>query len=341
MTNGNYGNGRGRSQNGNTGDRDRGNERDQGRGDDRDRGRGDDRSSEGRGRGRSSDSRGRGRGRGGDSRDRDSRDRDSRDRDNRDRDNRGGGRGRGGPRRDNRGGDNRGRGRGGRGRDNRGGGGNRGRGRSRHGGGRNPRQMAASGNKRERIAVESGSLVLIDQFMLANPQFAEKLLDLLDEAPEKKDELVRDYGGTVVELTPGTYRIDRDPFAFQIIIHPDGDRPQREDVEERFDAGDNDRVLVDTRCLAMVDRELLDDSGLLEKYQQLWFSGQEKTCRDLLRDNGGAVRYGFQRFGDELDVCCLEDDNVVCLRPHGHVPVAKGTSEESSEEPAAEAAAAE
>lgn len=65
----------------------------------------------------------------------------------------------------------------------------------------------------------------------------------------------------------------------------------------------------------MVDRELLDDSELLDKYQHLWFSGQDKACRDLLRDNGGAVRYGFQRFGDELGIYVLPDADVVCLWP--------------------------
>jgi hypothetical protein len=65
----------------------------------------------------------------------------------------------------------------------------------------------------------------------------------------------------------------------------------------------------------MVDRELLDDSGLLDKYQQLWFSGQDKACRDLLRDNGGAVRYGFSRNSDELGVYFIPDEDVVCLWP--------------------------
>ena len=75
------------------------------------------------------------------------------------------------------------------------------------------------------------------------------------------------------------------------------------------------RVFVDTRCLAMIDRELLDDHGLLEKYNSLWFGGQEKACRDLLRDNGGAVRYGFRRYGDELGVYTSPDSDIICLWP--------------------------
>lgn len=206
----------------------------------------------------------------------------------------------------------RGRGRGGQ---HGGGGGGRRGGRGRHGGGRRfERGTAQSGNQRERITIESGFLVLIDQFMLANPEFMQRLSALVDEAPEKKDDLVREYGGQVVELESGTYRIHRDPYAFSIIIHPEGFS-----VAERALSRDNTTssgyVFVDTRCLAMIDRELLDDNGLLEKYQQLWFSGQDKACRDLIRDNGGAVRYGFQRQGDELGVYISAEDQAVCLWP--------------------------
>jgi hypothetical protein len=155
---------------------------------------------------------------------------------------------------------------------------------------------------------------LIDQFMLANPQFIEKLRNIIDEEAAVKDELIESYGGTVVEVHPDRYRIERDPYAFSIVIHPEGHMPQPGDLK-REKAQSMGRVFVDTRCVAMIDRELLDDSSLLEKYQQLWFSGQDKACRDLLRDNGGAVRYGFSRFGDELGVYCLPEDDVVALWP--------------------------
>ena len=55
-------------------------------------------------------------------------------------------------------------------------------------------------------------MVLIDQFMFANPQFVDRLLTIIDDDPEKKTQLVEDFGGRVVELAPGTYRIERDPF---------------------------------------------------------------------------------------------------------------------------------
>ena len=257
----------------------------------------------------------------------------------------GGGRGRNGGGRGGRGrhgGGGRGRHGGGRGRGRHGGGRY---GRGRHGGGRgrggSQHRSADSGNRRERIAVESGNLVLIDQFMLANPQFYDRVVELIDAEPEAKDEVVKDYGGCVVNLEPGTYRIQRDPYAYTIIIHPQGERVETDNLTENTQETGG-RVFIDTRCLAMIDRELLDDTGLLEKYQQLWLSGKEKACRDLLRDNGGAVRYGFQRFGDELGVHAITEGNVVCLWPDVTEEVSQnGTakSEEVKEDTTAEATA--
>ena len=219
----------------------------------------------------------------------------------------GNGRGRGGN-----GGRNR---RGGRGGNGGNGGGRRGRGRGGYGRGpRDLRQSSESGNQRERIAIESGALVLIDQFMLANPQLIDRLKDTLDDGPEAKNNIIQEFGGVVVEVTPGTYRIERDPFAFSIIVHPEGEAPETAELQKK--ANDSlGHVFVDTRCLAMIDRELLDDSALLEKYQQLWFGGQDKACRDLLRDNGGAVRYGFDRHGDALGVYLSIEDDIVALWP--------------------------
>ncbi|MCX6115122.1 MAG: hypothetical protein NTV65_07920 [Proteobacteria bacterium] len=179
---------------------------------------------------------------------------------------------------------------------------------------RHPRQSAESGNQRERIAIESGDLVLIDQFMLANPQFIEKMATVVDEDTTVKNEVIREYGGKVIAVTRGTYRIERDPFAYTIVVHPEGDSLEAPDMVK--DATETlGEVNIDTRCLAMLDRELLDDNSLLERYQQLWFDGQDKACRDLLRDNGGAVRYGFRRDGDELVVFQVPGADIICLWP--------------------------
>jgi hypothetical protein len=231
---------------------------------------------------------------------------------------------------------------GGRGRsnNNRRGGNNRGgRGHNRHRRGhRDPRMAAEGGNKRERIAVESGYLVLVDQFMLANPQFISKLEEVMDKEPEAKDQVVADFGGVVIELEPGTYRIDRDPFDYIVAVYSEGEQVGVAKSLRGSATQHRGDVFVDTRCLAMIDRELLDDSELLQKYQQLWFSGQDKACRDLLRDNGGAVRYGFQRYGDELQVYSVPGKDIICLWPNpATMPVAP---EASSEEAVASEASA-
>jgi hypothetical protein len=150
--------------------------------------------------------------------------------------------------------------------------------------------------------------------MLANPQFLEDVKGSADAAPERRDELIQEFGGCVLSLEPGMYRIERDPFEASIIVHPEGDQVETGELS-RESTESVGRVFVDTRCLAMFDRELLDDTDLLQRYQDLWFKGEEKACRDLLRDNGGAVRYGFQRYGDELGVYARLDEGVVCLWP--------------------------
>jgi hypothetical protein len=157
-------------------------------------------------------------------------------------------------------------------------------------------------------------LVLIDQFMLANPQFIEKMSAIVDESSDVKNDLIKEYGGKVIPVTCGTYRIERDPFAYTIVVHPEGESPESPEIVK--DATETiGEINVDTRCLAMLDRELLDDTSLLERYQQLWFSGQDKACRDLLRDNGGAVRYGFRRDGDELGIFQVPGADIICLWP--------------------------
>jgi hypothetical protein len=186
-----------------------------------------------------------------------------------------------------------------------------------------------SGNQRERIAVESGSLVLIDQFMLANEDFIGDFIKVIDEETDKKEEVILRYGGIVLEVPSGTYKIDRDPQKFQIIIHKEDFEPEdvSDEDDETSESGATDKqhektVYLDTRCVAMIDRELLDDSSLLEKYQQLWFSGQDKACRDLLRDNGGAVRYGFSRFHEDLKLAKSSTKDVVVLKSDAEASVA-------------------
>ncbi len=156
--------------------------------------------------------------------------------------------------------------------------------------------------------------MLIDQFMLANPDFQAQFEQILDADHTDKDALIKRFGGVVVNVDPGTYRIERNPYKFSIIIHPEGERAASEELGDSS-SKEVGRLLIDTRCIAMIDRELLDDVELLQKYQGLWFGGQDKACRDLLRDNGGAVRYSFSRNSDDLQVKLSEDRGVIGLWP--------------------------
>jgi hypothetical protein len=175
-----------------------------------------------------------------------------------------------------------------------------------------------SGNQRERITVESGQMVLIDQFMLANPEFTKEINRVIDGSQEEKNAVIKEFGGYLIELKPGVYRIDRNPYNMTIFVHLDTIPFKRDDykIDEAESIGN---VYIDTRCVAMIDRELLDDLGLLEKYQQLWFEEQTKACRDLLRDNGCAVRYGFSKSNDDLSIKLFNNTNVICLVPSGEV----------------------
>ena len=186
---------------------------------------------------------------------------------------------------------------------------------------RNPRAAAESGNQRERISIESGALVLLDQFMLANPQFIAEVEAKIDESMETKNQIINDFGGVVLEVEAGTCKINRDPYAYTIVIHKDQDEiPATEDLMQVASENIGD-VKVDTRCLAMFDRELLNDIDFLNKYSTFWFESKEKSCRDLLRDNGGSARYGFNRSGDELAVFKVPNEDIVCIWPVGTDPV--------------------
>ena len=75
------------------------------------------------------------------------------------------------------------------------------------------------------------------------------------------------------------------------------------------------QIYVDTRCLVIVDAKLLADKSQLDEYQELRKSSKDKPARDLIRSYGGAVRYGFNRYGDELGVFRFSESNILALWP--------------------------
>ncbi len=195
--------------------------------------------------------------------------------------------------------------------------------------GRRNRPQERSG---ERLKVESGLVAVIDQFMLANSQLHDARSALAEKgvsASEALSDALARYGGSALKLSPGTYQVLRDPedsfIALSLL-----EAEESEDTQDSADATEHARelvraaksdskaeahIFVDTRCLAFVDAALLDDQGLLDELLELRSSGNDKAARDLVRKRGGAVRYGFNKYGDELGAFRFEKENMLVLWP--------------------------
>ena len=197
-----------------------------------------------------------------------------------------------------------------------------------------------SGNEREKLKIESGSVLLVDQFFLVN-QAVTPEAEGSSQATSPADFLKR-TSGLLISLTPGTYSIYRDPVRRIILVYPEGRsidlRPLPPGASEReaedhsgsaegqtrislervlLDAQSRDprgTVLVETRALALIDQAFLDDAVQRGRYTELFRSGDRKEARDYLRSIGGAVRYGFDRGADTMSVYALFDGNVLLLK---------------------------
>lgn len=178
-------------------------------------------------------------------------------------------------------------------------------------------------NSYEKLVISSGSLLLIDQFMLGNSQFTHQL----DKDKSQLISAVKNYGGSLVDLENGEYYVFRNPMITTMgLIRAEHYKALCEEHEE-FDfakfAKDREgqkivgHVFVDTRCFALCDAEVLKDKELLEEYASKRKAGDDKKARDLLRSKNVSVRYGFNRYGDELAVGVSEIDGfqLVLLWP--------------------------
>jgi hypothetical protein len=179
----------------------------------------------------------------------------------------------------------------------------------------------------ERLLVKSGKVLLIDQFMLSNQQF----VSLFENATEDEflpalSQAATAYGGLVESVEPGEYLVFRDPFQSTMVVCSHlscpilGDVPQGELslellVPKKEYFRPIGRVFVDTRCLVFVDAIELRGGELLGAYSRARATGDEKRARDLVRESGGAVRYGFNQLGDELAVFRRADDDCLALWP--------------------------
>jgi len=199
-------------------------------------------------------------------------------------------------------------------------------------------ESSVSGKGVERLRVSTGTVVIIDQFMLANEQFLSALsacsaadgdgADLAVNEPLLRQS-VENYGGAVVKLPVGTVYVCRDPQARIMLLFPVQDA---QDIHRGYAAETIDissglekgtapqpiaKVFVDTRCLVFADWGLLADGHSVAEYADLRRRGEDKRARDILREKGAAIRYGFNRYGDELGVfeVKFEGENSVALWP--------------------------
>ena len=207
--------------------------------------------------------------------------------------------------------------------------------------------QAPRGLSRERLVVKSGVLVIIDQFMLANKQFismvngadagpAQGNVDASTESPlfRRVRAAVVAYGGCVLQVEPVQSEVVRDPVRLAMLVCTEGTTDEFDgangNVDESASTGGDvfdvylpriaefevvGRVFVDTRCVAFIDAALLLEPAVTNRFAALRRGGDDKAARDFIRDRGGAVRYGFQRYGDELAVRHLRRENCVLLTP--------------------------
>lgn len=188
-------------------------------------------------------------------------------------------------------------------------------------GGDSDKSQYLSGRK-ERVSLESGRLVLLDQFMLANSRFYESIKKCVDNDEEIDDEIIYRYGGIILDVPNGIYRLERDPIREFICVFPEESKKNIEDEEK---VG---KVYLNTRCLALFDKEILDDLALLKRYREIWIQGDDKGCRDLLRDNGGAVRYGFSKISDDF-IVSMKGGKVIVTKVKDEEIVAKSENKSS------------
>ena len=120
------------------------------------------------------------------------------------------------------------------------------------------------------------------------------------------DDATADFGGVFFHLPPGILTVFRDPYQRCLAVFPEfhaksisseGIRAEEETYE---DVG---HVIVDTRRIGIADISLCYKARLIQECREARKLGDSKSSRDLLRNAGASVRYGFdKRPGETLDV---------------------------------------
>ena len=184
----------------------------------------------------------------------------------------------------------------------------------------------------ERLEVSSGQVLLIDQFMLGNQQLFDALpprstdndaSQWLSESGSAIKTVITRYGGMIISVAKGTWGVLRDPQESLFVIGQlteeitNLDRAKDVAMDARGNADPIGRVLIDTRCVVFIDAAILANTEFLTEYRKMRQSNQDKAARDVLRENGAAVRYGFRRDGDELGLFRVADGEkeIIALWP--------------------------
>lgn len=174
-------------------------------------------------------------------------------------------------------------------------------------------------NPQDFLNIVSGQVLAIDQFMLGNSQFIEKVSRALSSNSSNKGpylataacEVVQIFGGMVFEAPSGKYQIIRDSRHHLIMLVRDSalDKSdgEREIIDRWMDYRAREesllgKISIDTRCVVLADASILGEEQTLQKFRDLRLNRQEKAARDYLREMGAAVRYGFSWKGEDLDL---------------------------------------
>ena len=200
--------------------------------------------------------------------------------------------------------------------------------------------VESESNQERAFKVESGVVAIIDQYMLGNDQLLQMLRGIdfstLDNGgKEQLQAALKKFGGCVVSVPVGELALVREPYeAYMILLPVPSSGPSDEEnfgnridpvshtqetvdliLDARPTAEANDKVYIDTRCVVFVDAAQLGDRKLLSQYRALRKRAMDKKARDLLREHGALVRYGFNTLGDELDVVHFPQSKAYGLWP--------------------------
>ncbi len=173
----------------------------------------------------------------------------------------------------------------------------------------------------ERVEIVSGIMLVVDQFMVGNPDFLRALPEeFKPDSDEFFDALCEEaevYGGFALQVSPGSYTVYRNTFEKTIVIFPefDADKISESRIEDVAENGEVlGSVILDTRCLAILDAGLCFRENIIEAYRKLRLEDDDKGARDMIRENGASVRYGFSRRSEEIEGYYDENGDVVVLR---------------------------